>query len=595
MLSLSKKVLILVTVPVFFEVGLVGWISSLVSRVEDARARAAHARELDAGFNAIMVLTLRRLSHNISRRASGNPNLGKTPTEYACTAQMLAKLDSLQASLKSPEEKQKWRQLTDLVSRVDANLGEASRVYDAGDDTEAATIWVSMQRDIDKVFTLSSSISNEQDLAQEQSLSEYVKYDSELKNVLNFSVLASSILAFSLAIFFNQSTTNRLAKLVANTNSLAAGKPPTETVSGQDELSQIDQTYHSMYSDLSALRQKERAILDNASEVICSLSKDLKIENINRAAYSLWGYQVEDLLGMRVLNLVTADERENLQKALADALKGPTGKRLETAVLRSDGTTADTSWAATWSESEESYYCVISDITARKQLDKMKQEFVAMISHDLRTPLNSTLASLELVSSPHFQIDDEVRQHIVKAEKNLNLTLSLINQLLEMERLEAGVLNLQYDAITTREVIQKALNAVSAIAAAKKVNISTPTTNLDLVADGERLVQVLINLLGNALKFSPDGSKIRIREERRGERVRINVIDEGRGIPAGQLSAVFERFGQVSPGDAAEKAGSGLGLAICKAIVEAHKGTIGVTSEVGIGSTFWFEIPTERP
>ena len=134
---------------------------------------------------------------------------------------------------------------------------------------------------------------------------------------------------------------------------------------------------------------------------------------------------------------------------------------------------------------------------------------------------------------------------------------------------------------------------MAAIAEKHKVEIRTSGANFDLIGDRDRLVQVLVNLLGNALKFSPPGSKITVSEEQRSGRVRIFVADHGRGIPVDKIATVFERFQQVNPGDSAEKAGSGLGLAICKAIVEAHKGKIGVTSDVQIGSTFWIELPVE--
>ena len=218
------------------------------------------------------------------------------------------------------------------------------------------------------------------------------------------------------------------------------------------------------------------------------------------------------------------------------------------------------------------------------------------LSHDLRTPLNSVMASLEIVNSEHFQLAPDVKQYISKAEKNLTLALSLINQLLEIEKMESGVITLDLDGVMSEEIYQKGFIAVSALADAKKVSIRHAGANLDFVGDLDRLTQVIINLLGNALKFSDAGTKITVRDELRtdaqgNELVRISVIDQGRGIPADQVGRVFDRFQQVSPHDAREKAGSGLGLAICKAIVEAHKGKIGVTSDIGIGSTFWFEIP----
>jgi signal transduction histidine kinase len=241
---------------------------------------------------------------------------------------------------------------------------------------------------------------------------------------------------------------------------------------------------------------------------------------------------------------------------------------------------------------------VISDVSARKQLDQLKQDFVAMLSHDLRTPLNSVQASLEIVNSRHYQLPDEVRQYINKAEHNLKISLSLINQLLEIEKMESGVITLALDAINSQTIYNKAYESIAALADNRKVKIAYTGTNVEFVGDLDRLVQVQINLLANALNYTEQGTKITVRSELRQElngasSVRISVTDQGNGIAADKLGQVFDRFRQLDPSDKKAKAGSGLGLAICKAIVEAHNGTIGVTSSVGIGSTFWYQIPID--
>jgi signal transduction histidine kinase len=160
--------------------------------------------------------------------------------------------------------------------------------------------------------------------------------------------------------------------------------------------------------------------------------------------------------------------------------------------------------------------------------------------------------------------------------------------------MEAGHVSLEVDATSTKEIVSKSLEAVLDLSNAKSIKIVIPETNYELIADSERLVQVLINFLGNALKFSPDNSTITISEEQNDLYTKISVTDQGRGIPADQQAGIFDRFKQVSPTDKVEKQGSGLGLAICKSIIEAHHGRIGVSSEPGRGSSFWFEIPVKN-
>lgn len=136
-----------------------------------------------------------------------------------------------------------------------------------------------------------------------------------------------------------------------------------------------------------------------------------------------------------------------------------------------------------------------------------------MLSHDLRTPLSSVQASLELVSSEHFQLPDNALKYINRAERGLQLSLALINQLLEIEKMESGVISLSLDALSTQELFNKASYSVASLAESRRVKVSYDGPSIEFVGDSERLVQVLINLLGNAIKFSPDDSRVTVTAE----------------------------------------------------------------------------------
>jgi signal transduction histidine kinase len=218
-----------------------------------------------------------------------------------------------------------------------------------------------------------------------------------------------------------------------------------------------------------------------------------------------------------------------------------------------------------------------------------------MLSHDLRTPLTSVLMSLELLSHPSFHLAEEGQGYLTQAERSLQLCVALINELLEIERYEAGMLHIELAPVNLRSLAQAAIDSLRSIAQSKDIQISL-TADLDsaerlVKMDGEKISRVFINLLANAIKFSAVGAKIVVKVEYESTIVRAKVIDRGRGIPANQLDKVFDRFQQVQSSDGQSGAGSGLGLAICRAIIEAHQGKIGVYSEVGKGSTFWFELP----
>ncbi len=226
---------------------------------------------------------------------------------------------------------------------------------------------------------------------------------------------------------------------------------------------------------------------------------------------------------------------------------------------------------------------------------RRKQELMAMVAHDLRTPLTSIRASLSLMSMGALgEIPDKAKLQVDGAERNTKRLINLINDLLDIEKMEAGKMEMKFSDCVLQEVFDEAAESVSEFSKNSKVNIEVQETPITFAGDQERLVRVLINLLGNAVKFSPADSTVKLAAEVQGETLEIRVTDQGRGIPAEFKDKIFVRFQQVNPEDKQEKQGTGLGLAICKAIVEGHNGKIGVDSEIGKGSSFWLRIPIKQ-
>ncbi|CAN5465605.1 hypothetical protein BH10CYA1_BH10CYA1_46890 [soil metagenome] len=226
------------------------------------------------------------------------------------------------------------------------------------------------------------------------------------------------------------------------------------------------------------------------------------------------------------------------------------------------------------------------------EASQRKQELLSIVSHDLRAPLTSVQGSLTLLSNHVFgDLSEGAEKTVAVAEGNVDRLIRLINDLLDFEKMEGGNIQLQKAQVVVEEMFDRVEDVVAQLAKEKELQIEFVPTELVIAADADRLIQVLINLTTNAIKFSPPASIITVSAQKYHGGVEFKVADQGRGIPKKFFKSIFERHQQVRQEDASNARGAGLGLAICKAFVEAHGGTIGVTSEEGSGSTFWFRIP----
>jgi signal transduction histidine kinase len=228
-------------------------------------------------------------------------------------------------------------------------------------------------------------------------------------------------------------------------------------------------------------------------------------------------------------------------------------------------------------------------VTEAKQAQK---EFIAMINHDIRTPLTALQATFALISEGIYgELSPEGAERARAAELTALELVSLIGQLLNLEKIKNGNLELQFAPVRLRSLINRASETLYGFIDFKNIRLNVSGDDLEVAGDEVRLTQLLVNLLSNAIKFAPEGSQIEVSISRvQNDWVEVGIEDSGEGIPAGMEDAIFERFSQLETEDAGGFAGSGLGLSICKQIVQAHRGEIGVKSEKGKGSVFWFRL-----
>lgn len=239
-------------------------------------------------------------------------------------------------------------------------------------------------------------------------------------------------------------------------------------------------------------------------------------------------------------------------------------------------------------------------LSERSQLDTLKDEFISTVSHELRTPLTSIRGALGLLSSGIIGDVDAKAQNLLRiAVTNTDRLIRLINDILDLERMESGRAPLQIRRCSLLDLAQQAIETMTAMAEANTVHLelvppsllcSSPES-LFFDGDADRILQVLTNLLSNAIKFSPPASTVRVHTDATSDSILLKVADEGRGIPSEKLDSIFDRFQQVEPSDARQKGGTGLGLAICRSIVQQHSGSIWAQRNLGIGTTMYMMLP----
>jgi PAS domain S-box-containing protein len=355
---------------------------------------------------------------------------------------------------------------------------------------------------------------------------------------------------------------------------------------------------------LASALQANQLIMDNSQDVICALDAKGRFLSTNAACQSLWGYQPEELIGRCYLALVHPEDRAPTKQVEDWTRTGCKISNFVNRCVRKDGSTVDVLWSGSWSEADEILFCVAHDATESQRIEKAlreakeaadranraKSEFLSRMSHELRTPLNAILGFGQLLERQNPKPSQRPHlHHILTAGRHL---LELINEVLDISRIESERMHLSLEPVNVSVALEEAVDLIRPLAAERSISLFTPSANetdFFVLADHQRLKQVLLNLLTNGAKYTPAGGAVTVSCREVGGRVRLAVRDTGVGIAADKLERVFTPFDRLG----AERSGiegTGLGLALSKRLVQAMRGVIGFESMAGEGSNFWLEL-----
>jgi PAS domain S-box-containing protein len=342
------------------------------------------------------------------------------------------------------------------------------------------------------------------------------------------------------------------------------------------------------------LARQNALLLNAAAEGIYGVDAHGYTTFVNPAAAAMLGYSPDDLPGRpyEATLLSSSAEGDPIRAAL---LSGRPQTVRDATFRRADGARFPVEFTCTpIVEEERMAGAVITfrDVTERREVDRMKDEFVSVVSHELRTPLTAIRGSLGLLAAGKAgEVPERGQRMLDIAVQNTDRLIRLINDILDLERIESGKVAMEQQPVNAAELAHNAAEVMLPMAERAGVGLYVEAEAVRLLVDADRILQVLTNLISNAVKFSPPGGNVEVRVEPVDGEARFRVADQGRGIPADRLESIFERFQQVDSSDSRQKGGTGLGLAICRTIVGQHGGRIWAESEPGAGSTFHFTIP----
>jgi PAS domain S-box-containing protein len=710
-LRLTQQGLLLVAIPLVFELAFVGILSWLLNIVQ-AEARAAEESKIIIAQIDTVEKELYKLFTDWASEFAGHNGRSKSNLYELRRTECRNAMTKLAAKLKN-------RYNADTVAELETEMTGVIDVIDKSKDLVKSDGLTSvlfygqlhltgvqdhmdvLLQDFDQIQEHEKSLSRNETASEENAR-------HWLLIAVYSGVAVNIVVALIMAQYFSRSVIAKMQRLGENAKLFAQKQPMLPALKEETEFAELDRTLHNMALIVENSIKRERAAIENAVEVICTISDKGKFVHVSPAAISAWGYEPDILIGRPYSQLTLGASFDSPKELNSEQFEW------ECEMERYDSTRVITSWSVKVS-SDGTFFCVVRDITEKKRAElllkaseaeirslvdnmftaviktgadgiilsanprteellgyssnelvgehlskifkrsaetsasqlfesltksalnhvveytalgksqeeiyvdvclsryestagdayvvnildsserrkvqELKQQFTAMISHDLRTPLASVSIMLELtLTGAYGEISETCANRIETAMRNVTRLMNLIDELLEIEKLDSGTMQLELSSVDVSSVLNQAVTSVEDFAERNGCKLEAMPCELTLRLDEKRIVQVLINLLSNAIKFSGPNTTIRLEASKQMGFGIIKVIDQGQGISKESIAKLFDRFTSTSKTGRGAVRSTGLGLSICKSIVELHDGRIEVESEIGVGTTFslWF-------
>ena len=425
------------------------------------------------------------------------------------------------------------------------------------------------------------------------------------KRILSFTLI-SCLVVIAIALVVSQRIVTPIRQVTGAARAIGRGEFDQEIqVTGSNEVGILAEEFNSMRWNLKSavgkLTEEEKkmtAIVNSIAEGLILVNSDNRVLHINPAAERLLGLS-EDSINKDITELIQNDELIQIEQTPSKNEEANFVSEI-TLIHHDEKLVLRTIASPFLDENGQTLGTVylFDDITREKEIDQMKSDFISLVSHELRTPLTSIIGFVSFIlDGKAGAINDRQRNSLARVQRQSKRLAALINDLLDISRIESGRIQMEQEPISLLEIVTQRIEEIRPQADEKSIrlDLTAPESVPTIFGDEARMGQVFTNLIGNAIKFTPNNGEVSIKVRVDGSLLHVEVIDTGPGIPAEERQKVFDKFYQLSDISTRQQGGSGLGLSITKSIVEAHGGKLWIDDgNQGKGSNFQFVLPLVR-
>jgi PAS domain S-box-containing protein len=340
-------------------------------------------------------------------------------------------------------------------------------------------------------------------------------------------------------------------------------------------------------------------LLDYSHDLILLMTNQGNVIFANQSWKNELGYDPDTLKNNQIFDIISPDQRPSFQHILDSLTAGESPEEFEITLVSQYGHLMNVEGVVNLNEDDKNQKLVLvilRDITRKKQIDSFKNEFISMMSHEVRTPLTSILSTLKLILDEKAgELPLDASKLVEIAFKSSERLVRLINDILDIEKMVSNKMSFLIESQPLIPIIKQAVDEITPFAKQHQTQLKLGPSEIgiNVIADKDKLIEILSNLFSNAVKYSPPGESISIRVKEQDSFVKIEVMDRGPGIPESYRKIIFEKFSQVDSSDSRKSGGTGLGLYLVKSLVEKMNGKVGFKPRPKKGSIFYIKIPTD--